>query len=288
LRIDYALCSKQLLDHVQSCEVVLDMPPKWSDHAPIMLELQLPAAAAAPQSGQQQQQAAVCRMWRDLMKRFADPSQRSIASMFKAAKPSSSNKPAAAAGVSQQMGAKAGVAAGGNAAAAAGTATGKQAAADAQKTSSKRPLGGAAAAAAAAELGSGHTSTAPGAEDDIVNSRGVKSARLDESAELSTALQEEDSQQQTQQQQKEQQQQQQQPVAQQHAVNASAATAAEAARCHGSNPAAGVGRSADRKGSKAETGKQASNKSSGGSKQHQQLAGQKQSSLHAFLARPTP
>jgi hypothetical protein len=250
-----------------------------------MLELQLPAAAAAAAEGQQQQQAAVSPMWRDLLKRFADPSQRSIASMFKAAKPSSSHKPAAAAGASPQMGVRAGVAAGGKAAAAAGNAAGKQAAADAQKTSSKRPLDG---AAAPAELGSGHKSTARCAEDDIVNSRGVKSARLDESAELSTALQEEDSQQQTQQQQKEQQQQQQQPVAQQHAVNASAATAAEVARCHESNPAAGVGRSADRKGSKAETGKQASKKSSGGSKQHQQRAGQKQSSLHAFFARPTP
>lgn len=82
LRIDYALCSKGLLQHVKSCDILLDLPPKWSDHAPVLLELDLPAAAA-PASQAPQQQIA-CPMWQQLLKQFADPSQRSIASMFRA------------------------------------------------------------------------------------------------------------------------------------------------------------------------------------------------------------
>jgi hypothetical protein len=106
---------------VTSCEVLLDMPHKWSDHAPLVLELKLPAdvrdmattaadADAEPdhlhhQHEQQQQkeqqqlqqqqlqakgkqaQPAACPMWQQLLKRFQDPSQKSIAAMFKAAKP---------------------------------------------------------------------------------------------------------------------------------------------------------------------------------------------------------
>ncbi|KAL3135379.1 minichromosome maintenance- protein, variant 2 [Trebouxia sp. C0010 RCD-2024] len=36
VRIDYALCSPGLLPHVVSCEI-LSLPPKWSDHAAIIL-----------------------------------------------------------------------------------------------------------------------------------------------------------------------------------------------------------------------------------------------------------
>lgn len=40
VRIDYALCSSGLLEHVVSCEI-LSLPPKWSDHAALVLgELQ--------------------------------------------------------------------------------------------------------------------------------------------------------------------------------------------------------------------------------------------------------
>jgi hypothetical protein len=121
VRIDYALVSSGLLDKVQSSEVLLDLPPKWSDHAPLMLELEVPAqyaaaaaaattvaAAAAAQATQQaepqqqQQQlppAPACAMWQQLLRRFQDPSQRSIATMFKAAggkvKPAAQQQPVA-------------------------------------------------------------------------------------------------------------------------------------------------------------------------------------------------
>jgi len=36
VRIDYALCSSGLLKHVVSCEI-LSLPPKWSDHAALVL-----------------------------------------------------------------------------------------------------------------------------------------------------------------------------------------------------------------------------------------------------------
>ena len=36
VRIDYALCSPGLMKHVVSCEI-LSLPPKWSDHAALVL-----------------------------------------------------------------------------------------------------------------------------------------------------------------------------------------------------------------------------------------------------------
>ncbi len=36
VRIDYALLSPGLLKHVVSCEI-LSLPPKWSDHAALVL-----------------------------------------------------------------------------------------------------------------------------------------------------------------------------------------------------------------------------------------------------------
>ncbi|KAF8065610.1 Lrrc47 [Scenedesmus sp. PABB004] len=77
LRIDYALVSRALLPAVASCEVVGDMPPKWSDHAPVALVLDAEPPPGAPR--------AHCALWRAALKRFADPAQRSIAAMFKAA-----------------------------------------------------------------------------------------------------------------------------------------------------------------------------------------------------------
>lgn len=95
LRIDYALCSTSLLPHVTKCEILLDLPPKWSDHAPVLLELQLSAAVqtdtASCQQQSRQHQPESCPMWQQLLKQFADPSQKSIASMFRAASKSQSN-----------------------------------------------------------------------------------------------------------------------------------------------------------------------------------------------------
>ncbi|PRW56659.1 Exodeoxyribonuclease III [Chlorella sorokiniana] len=75
LRIDYVLASPGLLDKVVSCEVLSAevLPPKWSDHAGILLELRDvdPPAAHPP-----------CKAWQALYKRFTDTTQRSILSMF--------------------------------------------------------------------------------------------------------------------------------------------------------------------------------------------------------------
>ncbi len=81
LRMDFAVVSKGLLPHVVSCEILQDMPPKWSDHAPVVLELQ---GLQPPQP-----QKAPCAAWTQLLKRFRDPKQRSLASMWgaKASKP---------------------------------------------------------------------------------------------------------------------------------------------------------------------------------------------------------
>lgn len=78
---------------------MLDLPPKWSDHAPLLLDLDLTTAeTTAPQTSRQQQQPQVmCPMWQQLLKQFADPSQRSIASMFRASGSSRALRPAAAA-----------------------------------------------------------------------------------------------------------------------------------------------------------------------------------------------
>lgn len=127
LRIDYALVSSSLLDQVVSSEVLLDLPPKWSDHAPLLLELlsltppphnpltpdtdtgtstaHREAATSehrrpgAPDTQHQlqllhPQAPPESPMWQQLLRRFQDPSQRSIASMFKAAaqRPSSTTR----------------------------------------------------------------------------------------------------------------------------------------------------------------------------------------------------
>ncbi|KAK9819914.1 hypothetical protein WJX72_003899 [[Myrmecia] bisecta] len=72
LRIDYALCTPGLLAKVVSCEVV-QTPPKWSDHAAMVLELRdiSPIAAHAP-----------CALSSSRMKRFNDRGQPSVATMF--------------------------------------------------------------------------------------------------------------------------------------------------------------------------------------------------------------
>ena len=72
VRIDYALLSPGLLQRVASCEVISTLPPKWSDHAALLLELRdVPAVQPHPP----------CALSSLRMKRFAKP-RASIASLF--------------------------------------------------------------------------------------------------------------------------------------------------------------------------------------------------------------
>ena len=72
VRIDYVLLSAGLLQRVVSCEVVSTLPPKWSDHAALLLELRdIPPARPHPP----------CALSSARMKRFAKP-KASIAAMF--------------------------------------------------------------------------------------------------------------------------------------------------------------------------------------------------------------
>ena len=72
VRIDYALLSPGLLQQVVSCEIISTLPPKWSDHAALLLELKdIPAVQPHPP----------CALSSLRMKRFAKP-KASIASMF--------------------------------------------------------------------------------------------------------------------------------------------------------------------------------------------------------------
>ena len=64
MRIDYALLSPGLLERVVSCEVVASLPPKWSDHAALALELRdIPEAPPH----------VPCALSSARMKRFAKP-----------------------------------------------------------------------------------------------------------------------------------------------------------------------------------------------------------------------
>lgn len=53
-RIDFILVSKGLLDKVTSCEIRYDLPPKWSDHVPVVCDLDLAAPCLA---------GTPCREW---------------------------------------------------------------------------------------------------------------------------------------------------------------------------------------------------------------------------------
>lgn len=77
LRIDYVLATPNLLQKIVSCEVLSTeiLPPKWSDHSGILVELK------GVQGGKEVHK---CKEWLELHKRFHDPSQRSILSMFQA------------------------------------------------------------------------------------------------------------------------------------------------------------------------------------------------------------
>jgi len=78
VRIDYVFATAGIMPHVVSCEILgADvLPPKWSDHAGILLEigdsLQPPACGTR----------VTCQEWTKINRRFNDPAQRSIVSMF--------------------------------------------------------------------------------------------------------------------------------------------------------------------------------------------------------------
>ena len=83
-RIDFVLATKGLVEKITSCEILssTDIPPKWSDHAAVMMEMDVEPPPQHPP----------CKEWTQLNKKFNDPTQRSILSMFgkrKAAAPAS-------------------------------------------------------------------------------------------------------------------------------------------------------------------------------------------------------
>ena len=72
VRIDYALLSPALLQHVVSCEVISTLPPKWSDHAAVLLELaDIPAVPKHPP----------CALSSKRINRFQQP-KTSVAALF--------------------------------------------------------------------------------------------------------------------------------------------------------------------------------------------------------------
>uniref|UniRef100_A0A1D2AEL1 DNA-(apurinic or apyrimidinic site) endonuclease n=1 Tax=Auxenochlorella protothecoides TaxID=3075 RepID=A0A1D2AEL1_AUXPR len=75
LRIDYVLCTPGLLPSVVACEVVGTdrLPPKWSDHAGLLLRLQGLAPPAPDQP---------CALWQRRWESLVDTRQRSIRDMF--------------------------------------------------------------------------------------------------------------------------------------------------------------------------------------------------------------
>lgn len=91
VRIDFILATENLVPFIKSCEILGQdvLPPKWSDHAGILVEIE-------ETQGQNKEESLVevdnilvppakhppCKEWVKLNKRFNDPSQRSILSMF--------------------------------------------------------------------------------------------------------------------------------------------------------------------------------------------------------------
>jgi exodeoxyribonuclease III len=99
VRMDFALATPGLAARVASCEVVgADvLPPKWSDHAALLVELR---GVAPPQGAP----ARPCAQWAELNRRFNDPAQRSIAAMFGAKKAGGGKRAAAGGGEARAEG----------------------------------------------------------------------------------------------------------------------------------------------------------------------------------------
>ena len=73
VRIDYILVSHDLVPQLGPCEVLLTLPPKWSDHAPV--ELTLPNLAPTPPH-------PPCPQSSHRHPRFSARAQPSVASLF--------------------------------------------------------------------------------------------------------------------------------------------------------------------------------------------------------------
>ncbi len=72
VRIDYALLTPELLQRLVSCEIISTLPPKWSDHAAVLLELaDIPTLPKHPP----------CALSSRRIKRFQQP-KTSVASLF--------------------------------------------------------------------------------------------------------------------------------------------------------------------------------------------------------------
>ena len=79
-RIDYCICNRGLLPHVKGCGINYGMPRKWSDHAPVWIELDFPDSGLSEKELQ-----TPCALSSRAMTRFdPDRRQRKIISFFSA------------------------------------------------------------------------------------------------------------------------------------------------------------------------------------------------------------
>jgi len=76
VRIDYVFVTQGLINRVSRCDVVdpLRVPHAWSDHAPLLLDIDLPPSKDVGRKS--------TAAWEKLQDRFIDRNQRSIMSMF--------------------------------------------------------------------------------------------------------------------------------------------------------------------------------------------------------------
>lgn len=84
VRIDYVLTTPGLVGKIVSCEILSaeTLPPKWSDHAGILLQLRdIPPVCEHPS----------CPLWTTLKNKFRDPTQRTLLSMLAGKRPPSSS-----------------------------------------------------------------------------------------------------------------------------------------------------------------------------------------------------
>ncbi len=99
VRIDFVLATTDLLPFIKKCEILgADvLPPKWSDHAGILVEIEETTATETKVENDEVDEEVKgeikqvfappekhppCKEWVKLNKRFNDPSQKSIASFF--------------------------------------------------------------------------------------------------------------------------------------------------------------------------------------------------------------
>lgn len=99
VRIDYVLASKSLLPAISRCDILCGsvdcLPPKWSDHVGIILEMNTGELMTPPKPH------PPCLAWTTLNARFNDPKQRSILAMFKSTTPKSNSEAQSGQGVKE-------------------------------------------------------------------------------------------------------------------------------------------------------------------------------------------